>query len=706
MADRVIGRFAALVYAASLALAAAGVVLLILTLDTPQPADAWGPRGFSELLAVGAATVGFIVLRQQPRNTIGWCFHAAGLLSAIQAVGDEWAMFTLSSGRDLPGGAWGAWLVNWLWVAVVAILLCYVVLLFPDGHFATKASRRFGVIAAPLLAIAVSCQMFASYELQGYRVDNPAAFLPIGQETAESMLSLMIIAIVGAQVLFIRRLRRATGTEREQMRWFVVGEACAGFGIATSGLLLLDPPAWLGDVIELFGAVGMLALLVCAAVAILRYRLYDVDLVISRSVVFLGLTGFVTLAYAAIVGGVGALVQRTDEPNHVLAIGAAVVVALAFQPVRSRLHRFADRVAYGTRAEPYEVLADLAEQLRHNQDADLVLARLAQSLTEGTGAAGTIVWLRVLGELRPAARYPDAGEQPDAVPVDAGLAALPGDRLEPVEHDGELLGAITLTKRYTDPLPAAADRLVGDLAAHAGLLLRNLRLTAELQRHVDELRESRQRLVTAQDAERRRIERDLHDGAQQQLVALKVHLGLAGHVAAEEQATRTAEVLTQMSNDLTEAIATLRELAHGIYPPRLAADGLCSALQGHASRLPFDCEVSGDIGRYGPDVESATYFCCLEALQNVGKYAGASHVRIALAETDGRLTFTVVDDGQGFDLTSASAGAGLANMRDRVEVLGGGLTVTSTPGRGTTVTGWVPVRSVDAPEEATFPVHV
>lgn len=706
MTERRAGRLAVGIYVLTLAFAALSLVLLVLSWDVDQLADAWGPRGFSAMLGISSGTVGYVILRRQPTHAIGWCFSAAGVIGSLQGAGDEWAIYTLLGSGTGPGGEWGAWLVNWAWIVAVALLMCFVVVLFPDGRFASAGARRFALVITPLLTLSLFVQMFADYELQGFDVPNPAGFLPVGQETAETLLFPMILAIVGAQVSFIRRLRRTTGEAREQMRWFVVGEAAAGFSIALSGVLLFDPPQWVADTIELLGAAGVMALIGSAAVAILKYRLYDVDVVISRSLMFLGMTGFVTLAYVGIVAGIGAFVQRSDEPNHLLAVSASVVVAVAFQPVRQRLHRFADRVAYGTRAEPYEVLASLADQMRASEDPESTLATLARSLNDGTGASTTTIWLRVVDELRPAATYPLSVERPSAVAVADGLAALPGDRVEAVEHDGELLGAISLTKRYADALPPAEHRLVRDIAAHAGLLLRNLRLTAELQRHIEELRDSRQRLVSAQDTERRRIERNLHDGAQQQLVALKVQLGLARHIAQDEGATRTDEVIQTLSDELGEALATLRELAHGIYPPRLAADGLMAALGTQAAKAAVPCEVVGEVGRYGADVEAAAYFCCLEALQNVGKYAEASCVRIELASDGGTLRFTIVDDGRGFDVSAAAAGIGLTNMRDRVEALDGTLEIASVPGGGTRVQGRIPVPATAGEPPASVDAHV
>jgi signal transduction histidine kinase len=265
------------------------------------------------------------------------------------------------------------------------------------------------------------------------------------------------------------------------------------------------------------------------------------------------------------------------------------------------------------------------------------------------------------------------------------------DYVVAVRHQGELLGALTLSKRAGESLSPIEQKLVADLAGQAGLLLKNAGLAADLQARLEELRASRQRLVTAQDGERRRIERDLHDGAQQHLVALKIKLGILKGLTTKDPG-RAAELAAQVEIDADEALATLRDLARGIYPPLLADQGLAAALQAQARKAPLPVEVHADgIARYPQETEAAVYFCCLEALQNVVKYAGASQASIRLSASNGRLDFAVQDDGAGFDLSASPKGSGLTNMTDRVDALGGSLVLTSTSGDGTLVTGSLPI---------------
>jgi signal transduction histidine kinase len=255
--------------------------------------------------------------------------------------------------------------------------------------------------------------------------------------------------------------------------------------------------------------------------------------------------------------------------------------------------------------------------------------------------------------------------------------------------------ARSLPKPPSEPVAPAEEKLLSDLASQAGLMLRNVRLTAELQARLVDLRASRQRLVSAEDQERRRLERDLHDGAQQQLVALAVKQRLAEGLVRRDP-DKAAQMLAGLQADTAEALENLRDLARGIYPPLLADKGLPAALEGHARKVHLPVTVDADgLGRYPQEIEAAVYFCCLEALQNIVKYSEASHVSVNLSTEAGQLTFSVTDDGKGFDPASMSPGSGLQGMADRMEALGGSLEVRSEPGTGTTVTGRIRAGSME-----------
>jgi signal transduction histidine kinase len=227
-------------------------------------------------------------------------------------------------------------------------------------------------------------------------------------------------------------------------------------------------------------------------------------------------------------------------------------------------------------------------------------------------------------------------------------------------------------------------------------VLKNAGLREQLLARLEEIRASRQRLVAAQDSERRRIERNIHDGAQQQLVALAIKLTLAeGLIGSDPDGER--ELLAEMHGDAVGAVEELRDLARGIYPPLLASEGLAAALAVQARRAAGPVSVTADaVGRYPQDVEAAVYFCVLEALQNTAKYAGASRAEVRLATPGGDLTFEVTDDGAGFDPGSTAYGTGLQGMADRLHAHGGSLAVRSSPGAGTTILGRLPCRVLEA----------
>lgn len=426
-------------------------------------------------------------------------------------------------------------------------------------------------------------------------------------------------------------------------------------------------------------------------VGIVRYRLWDIDRIVSRTIVYGALAAFVTAVYVGLVVGVGNLIG-TQEHNLILSLIATGLVAVAFQPVRSAVQRLANRLVYGDRATPYEVLSSFSHLVESIGGED-VPSRIVRILSEGTGATAT-VWLNVEGELRASAVWPPTVVLPSNTYLVNGdqLPSFPGaDLSAPVRHQGELLGAFTIQKRG-ELLTAAESKLTMDIAAQAGLILRNASLTADLRARLEDLRQSRQRLVRAQDEARRRLERNIHDGAQQQLVALKVRLSLAERLI-DRDPSRLKQALSQLKDDTDDAIQSLRELARGIYPPLLAEGGLFVALQAQALKSPVPVTVeAGELHRYSPETESAVYFCCLEALQNVAKSAEASRATVTLSVNGGQLTFAIQDDGKGFDPARARQGTGLQNMTDRIEALGGRLTVDSRPGCGTRISGELPVQ--------------
>ena len=634
------------------------------------------------------------------RNAIGWICLGVGLAVALSATAEEYAIYGLRTNPgSLPGATYTYWYTTFSWVTFIAPIGVFLVLLFPDGKLPSPRWRPVPWVAGAGMVLALAAMALTPGKLDGAPVDVEN---PVGVD-AEGLLSVVawggIFAIFGcivaSAVSLVLRYRHSRGDERQQLKWFVTAVAL------TVALFFLSWPAGLvsptlTDAFNLMSLFGWMTLPLAAGIAIFRYRLYDIDVVINKALVFGALAAFLTAIYVAIVVGLGTLAGRAGGSNVALSLVATAVVAVAFQPVRERARRFANRLVYGHRASPYDVLARFSEQAAATVPREELLPRLARTVGEGTGAARSEVWVQSGDALRLAASWPDPPRARRLAGLDDGrLPPFPAaDRAVPVSHRDELLGALTITKPRGETVTPSDDKLLNDLAAQAGLVLRNVGLTAELLARLDDLQASRQRLVSAQDEERRRLERDLHDGAQQHLVALKVKLDLAARQAGE---TPLKEALLSLRSDADDAIDALRALAHGIYPPLLAELGLAAAIEAHARKAPIQVSVEDDgVRRYSQAVEAALYFCCLEALQNVAKYAGAPQASVRLSEADGELTLVVSDGGAGFDPRATARGAGLQNMTDRVEALGGVLTIASTPGGGTTVTASLPLQPVGA----------
>ena len=421
----------------------------------------------------------------------------------------------------------------------------------------------------------------------------------------------------------------------------------------------------------------------------------------GKVVVLLGMAGFVVWVYVVVVLGGGALIGHTDSPSVPLSVLATTVVALLFARVQAALERATTRWGLGG-PTPYDVLSHFSDAVTSAHGTDELPARMAMLLAQGTGARWAQVWLNVSGRLSPAASWPPhAAADPtppsmrseDIVMTDEGLRALP------VRHAGQLLGVLRLQERPGLPLTLVEERLFAGLAAQAGLVLRWVRLQAELDDRraellvrSEEIKASRERLIATQDAERSRLERDLHDGAQQHLVALTVNLRLA-HTILRQSPIRAAAVLSKQAAAAQVAIETISTLSRGIYPRQLADQGLGAALRSAVagSAMPVVIDTRG-VARLPAPLEAALYFCGMEAVQNAAKHSGAATVSVRVDEDSERWRLSVTDDGTGFDQTHATAtsGVGLANMRDRLDAVGGTVEVTSSKPTGTTVTAVIP----------------
>jgi signal transduction histidine kinase len=633
--------------------------------------------------------VGAILLSRLPGNRVGGLLLFGAAVTAGSFAAGELMTYLVREGNTDGPAVVAMGLVSSLgWLVGIFPVILFLPLLFPDGHLPSRRWLPFAWSCAAVLVLLGVLLFFGQDTLVGSSEDaviaNPL-FMPglAGLEIPDAVFAVSLIGLLLGSVLsLVLRFRRSTGVERQQIKWVALAIAF----LASSFILstIASAIGLNGELIDsIVSGIAFITLPVAVAVAVLQYHLYDLDVVVKKALVAGALVLLVIAAYAAVVGLLGVITSGNESSGSVFIV--ALLLGLAFRPVTRFARRIADRVVYGRRATPYEVLTEFSERVGESYATEDVLGRMAQILGQATGAGSARVWLRLGAELQPAASWPTDAE-PAAVAVVANevLPTIEGETVVEVRDRGELLGALSVAMPPSDPMNPSKERLVRDLASQAGLVLRNVRL-------VEELRASQRRLVTAQDQERRRLERNIHDGAQQQLVAMSVKTRLARDLTARDPA-QVAEMLTQIDAEIQTALGDLRDLARGIYPPLLIDEGLGAALDAQARRSLVPTTIRADgLGRYAPEVEAAVYFSCLEALQNVTKYAEANSATVILAQSNGHLTFEVVDDGRGFDPAAERTGTGLQGIADRLGALHGEVTIRSQPGAGTRVRGRIEV---------------
>ncbi len=572
----------------------------------------------------------------------------------------------------------------------------FLLLRFPDGELSSPRWRKVEVLSAVAISVTTLALLVAPGNLgdAGYpklanplKIDALKRFLPV----VVPFLLLIPVTIVASAVSLVQRFRRSSGAARLQLKWLTTAAAFLAVIYLVAMVVSIDTtwgtqttPTWVA-VIQNAATVAFMLIPIAIGFAILKHRLYDIDVVINKSVVYGAMAAFITVVYVAIVVGIGRVVG--SDRNLGLSILATALVAVGFQPVRERVQRLANRLVYGKRATPYEVLSEFSSDMGHTFATEDLLPRMARMAAAGTAAARVHIWLQVGPQLVREVSWPE-----DGLAVEPGQPVVDGERVFadgvdmaiPVRHQGELLGVIGVGKPPNEPLSPQEEKLLRDLASQAGLVLRNVRL-------IEELRTSRQRLVTAQDQERRRLERNLHDGAQQRLVAISLALRMARMAAGADADPALGGRLDQASEQLALALAELRELARGIHPAILTERGLGPALESLAERCTIPATVHASLnGRLPPSSEATAYFIASEALANVAKYSRATAVAVRVEQLDGELRLEVVDDGVGG--ADASRGSGLLGLADRVAAVEGTIEIDSPPGLGTRLTCTLPVR--------------
>jgi signal transduction histidine kinase len=647
------------------------------------------------IMPIPFVAVGALVYARRPESLV------VRRLMAVCAVVPMATAAAVLLERAAHGGDAGL-----LWAAVMAqhgtvvgFVLAVVGLLaiFPTGIYETPFERAMVRLAAlSLLLLPVAA--FVNDPLPALKTESPlppihnplavAALSPLAPLIAVALEAILLL-LLPTIAMVVLRYRRSDPERRRQMRWplFAVLLAAAMWLVDT----IATGAGWADRELLDWGWTGVMSWLpVAFAIALFRHRVIDVDVVIRRSLVYGGLWLLIAALYAVLAGAAG-LAAGSRLPVE-MAVLLTITATLLFQPVRSRLEALADRWVFGERVSGYDLLIRLGASLRETVGVEELLPRLAATIRAGLGLRWVRVRLILPGEMGA-----------DAIAVE-GEPTGPAAATIPIVHGGVELGAIECGPRADDDgaLAPADFELVEGVARQGALAIRNAHLAAELQARLEEIREqasqldqSRMRLVQAQVAERRRIERDIHDGAQQGIVSLIARARLA---RAQLESNPAAEsTLVALQADAERVLADLRELVGGIHPAVLSDRGLVDAIEERAERLPVPVAVDADAAvrgnRYPDEIESAAFFLVSEAVANALKHASPRRLAIRLGEREGWLSVEVRDDGSGFDATKAT-GSGLRGVADRVEAVRGRFWVDTGVGRGTVVGALLPAGEV------------
>jgi GAF domain-containing protein len=627
----------------------------------------WADHGWplAPLAGVGCALMGALIISRYPRQLLGWLLCAASLLSVTLAA-DAYSMWVLDG--DGPGSPYWAHVSAWAspllgWPAFTALIMVF--LISPDGRLPSPRWRwAFWATVAGL-----------GLHTLGTLTVHPGEFV-YGQQYGNRSISgplltvgVMLVAagLIASAVSIALRLRNARDDVRRQLLWIASSAAFLAFGVV---VVLVVPPiqgeagTWLA---ALPLRLAQLAVPLCVAVAVLRHRLLQIDLIVNRALLLALATGLVAVGYVLVVVVVG-LAVGGGTGGFWPSLLATALVALAFQPLRRRVVRLADRLAFGAAAAPYEALADFSRRLGDSPDPSDLLPAVADAAAHAVRASRVIVLLHVgAGPDRMAAWPPFGADDPTA----SGIAM-------PVVDRGERLGHITVEMPAGRPLRAREHRLMADLADQAGMAFRNARLTAELSGQVEqlghrthELAESRRRLISAGDAERSRLERAIARQVVLHLAPLPNQLRQLSNLDHQATVALDAALLGPLVETLNTALEELREITRGVFPAQLARSGLPTALAsllgrtGSTGRLVVENSAVGR--RFDLRVEAAAYFCVAEAMHDLG-----GPVVVVLDAPGDQLRLVVSGSDRG--------GLPLGHMRDRVEAAGGSVSITGEHG--------------------------
>jgi two-component system NarL family sensor kinase len=634
------------------------------------------------LVGAAVAVPGTLIAARRPRHPIGWLLLLAGVWLAVPAFGTEYARYTFAAQPGaLPGGDW------WLWAsrregAIQDYALPFLLLLFPTGYLLSRQWRPVAwLIFAAVTAVNVVYAFLAGDIVPAAPaggghplfsgIRNPVGLFGDAQRDLPRIGPLLgglsVLALGLGLAGLIARFRRSRGEERQQLKWVAYALAVAAVVVVNGAFT-----HWYTGQAVLHAVAGT-GFAAAVTIAVYKYRLYDIDIIINRTLVYLLLSGIIAGGYIAIVTGIGALVPHHGLAVELLAAGLAAVV---FSPLRNRLQTLVNRMMYGERDDPYAALSKLASRLEATLSPDQVLPAIVDNVTSALRSPYAAIEVAD-GDGTPrtaAARgTPPAGAVPLRVPLTSS---------------GTHVGDLVVAPRRGETFNEADRRLLDGLARHAGTAVHAADLTTQLQR-------SRERLVTAREEERRRIRRDLHDGLGPALAGITMQLDAARRLTRRDQ-DAAGQLLRHVREQTQAAIADIRRLVYELRPPALDDLGLTGALDQQAAScstaggLQVSVDADPGLPALPAAVEVAAYRIATEAVTNVTRHADARTATVSLTASHSLLQVDITDDGRGVS-PAHRAGVGLTSMRERAEELGGTCTLLPRPGGGTIVSARLPL---------------
>lgn len=671
----------------SIVVVTTGIIISALALIADGHHATFSHQFFTPVLTLTYSVIGALVASRHPRNPIGWMFCATGLLSALNMLTAGYSLYDqlIMTSGSLPGSDVAGWLSLWIWIPNTLLPFTFLLLLFPTGSLISRRWRPAlwsAGLGTAAITFAVAFDPTPPKEL-GVTRPNPFG-IPGGADAMSALLviaaPLLLVGIFGSIASVVARYRRAGNVERAQVKWLAYASVFVIVGNLVGSIpytIWPDDPFTLEFSIVMT-SVTLVGIVIATGFAILRYRLWDIDIVINRTLVYGSLSALVVTFYVLIVGSLSALLQT--EGGLPIALVGTGIVAVLFEPLRERLQHRVNRLMYGERDNPYAILRRVSQRLEVVVAPDLVLPTIVETVAEALKLPYTAIALKQEDRFEIAAEYsrPSAQERKQSTNAE----------ILPLVYQSETVGQMILARRAPGERFSEPDRqLLETIARQTGVAAYNVRLTRDLQR-------SRERLVSTREEERRRLRRDLHDGLGPVLAAMSFKLD-AIHNLADRDATGVKTLAGELKSQMLEVLTDIRRIAYNLRPPALDELGLVGALKEHiaSSNQSQELQITLEAPESPPSlpaaVEVAAYRIALEALTNVCRHAGARHCFVRLS-LDDDLCLEITDDGRGLPIT-VRAGVGMISMRERAEELGGTCRAEALPHGGTGIWARLPL---------------